>query len=113
MSTSSGPVMRTSIGTVKVRGAGNANEVVFAPDDAHLAINGENKYAVFFDEDSSGDNHNIRKLDIDNRGTLLKLKTPVKQALLFTALSAATTGVKMEITVDVDFNITSITVPAR
>ena len=102
----------TSTGTVQIHKVGTKNKVVFVPDNDHSAINGKKKYAVFFAV-NGGNEHQLRKLDAEGKGTLLQLKARKKRELLFAALSAATTGTKVDIIVNRSFKITGITVPAK
>ena len=97
----------TSTGSVRV--CAGTKEIVFVPDNDHLAMNGDEKYAVFFAV-GGGSGHLLRKLD--KGGVLLKLPDD-KDDLFFAALSAATTGKKVEIVVDHEPKIAGITIPAK
>lgn len=113
----------TSTGTVRltITTAAGGNSVVFVPDHDHSVQNGETRHAVFFDENE--ENHRVWALD-SNGSVSLKLS---KKRLIHPALSAATTGTKVRISVEnindpsnpqdalnsEDASITSITLPAE
>lgn len=101
--------------SISINGKVEEVKIIFTPDCDHFAKNDDAKYAVFLPK-SSADCPAPRKLDLHGNGTELKLEelldNATKDKLQCALLGAAANRSKVEITVNGDYRITGLSMPA-